>query len=118
MLRFCSLFCSVSARFFGWWEVFASGFSVPSYVLLWLLVSPWCLLFVVVRSVCFVRFPRPRGFFGWSRSVFSWRCCPVSALGSVRASGFVAVVRPAVVARRSGVLLSVWVLVASPQDPN
>lgn len=79
-------------------------------------VSPWLLACLVLRRACFVRFPRP-----WLPSVASpffvprlggwgcrWACVPVSALAAVRACGG-CWARPAVVARRSGCLLFVWV---------
>ena len=78
-------------------------------------------LWVWVR---FVRFPRPswfpRGCGSACRACrsaglpFGWRCVPVSSLPAVRRAWFVWAVRPAVVRRRSGVLLWVWVWVSPP----
>ena len=72
----------------------------------------------------FVRFARPSflpsgcgRLARWSsvRGVpFGWRCVAVSSLPAVRSAWWVCAVRPAVVARRSGELLWVWVWVCPP----
>ena len=108
-------FCSALFGAFGFGRGSLPWASLASVVAFWLSVSSvsvlgfaW-LLFFLLRSACFVRFPRPWSRFGWS--CFAWRCVSVSALPALRASVVVARVLPAVVSRRSGVLCAVWVLV-------
>lgn len=93
----------------------------------------WAGVAVVLRSAFFVRFSSPSsalgsaaasvlrpfafppcawGCGGFSGCAFRWRVCSASALPSVRRSALVWAVRPAVVARRSGVVLFFWVFVA------
>lgn len=133
-------FCRFSARVFRFlWG--AVSLSAPCFLagLFWALVlvalSPWGLLFLLVRRVCFVRFLSPSaaslGLVGrrgrrvpvrgrWRPPVpglccfaSSWRSCwrvvPAACLPSLCASCVVWCVRPAVVRRRSGVVLLWWV---------
>lgn len=123
------LFFSVSSRFFvrlAW--LFSRSVSLSVCVLFVLfcafplpflfacgLLLLWFLCFVVLRAVCFVRFRRPASLFGLPASfgsvrLWRWSCVPLSSLPAVRSSRFVWAVRPAVVSRRSGVVLFVWVL--------
>lgn len=71
---------------------------------------------LVLSRVCFVRFARPR-FRPVSGVSGRWVCVSVSSLPGVRLGRFVWAVRPAVVARRSGVVSFVWVWVSAP-NPN
>jgi len=66
----------------------------------------------LVARLLFVRVPRPvrRPVAAAGR----WVCVPASALGAVRARSFVWAVRPAVVARRSGVVSFFWVFGCFP----
>ncbi len=110
-------FCSFSFR---WW----SGCSLPPVVALSvaLLLCPLWLVGFVLRSALFVRFPAPSfvpsgclALRRWCRVLglpCGWRCVPASALSSVRSSCFVWAVRPAVLRRRSGVVLFFWVWVS------
>lgn len=95
---------------------FVVFFAVPFWSCFFVVVSPWLFLCLALRRFCFVRFPRPFApsvssplfvprLGGWG---CRWACVPVSALSAVRACGAVWA-RPAVVARRSGLLLFVWV---------
>lgn len=127
-----SVFVSVLACFVGgcalfvrggcvWWLVaLAVGSLVVSVVSVVLRVVA-----VFLRRRLFARFPRPRfvpssGLSAWREVRFAvpsvarragvgWFCCPLSALPSVRRRCCVCSVLPAVVSRRSGVLLFVWV---------
>lgn len=86
------------------WSAVLLGFSVAGVVAL------------VLSRVCFVRFARPR-FRPVSGVSGRWVCVSVSALSAVRLGWFVWAVRPAVVARRSGVVSFVWAWVSAPA-PN
>lgn len=115
--------CAVCSVACGWWLGLAVVLALPFPFLLW-----W-LAFVLLRRLLFVRFPRPvapvssRGsrWFPVPRSSRwfplarwcspRWLCVPASSVsGWLRLVGGSAV-RPAVVRRRSGVLLFAWVLV-------
>lgn len=121
MLFFCFVF-----RLWRWWSsgslVRSVGSLFPFLVLVWLGVGavlfPLFAVFLVLRRVLFVRFPRPcsrpsaAAFLSPSlrrAGVWRWRCCPASRLSAVRSSSFVFGVAPAVVSRRSGVVLFFWV---------
>lgn len=79
---------------------------------------PVLCVFWVVRARCFVRFPRPalRPWGAPSRVVCpsaGWVCVSSSSLPALFRSGrWVWSVRPAVVCRRSGVVLFFWVWVS------
>lgn len=98
------------SRFSAWLR---SRVCSSSYILPWLVLSvaflPFRFVAWVVSLVRFVRFPRPARFWWLGGSACRWFCVPLSSLSSVRASCFVFAVRPAVVCRRSGVVLFVWV---------
>jgi hypothetical protein len=107
-------FCSFSARF---WRRLAGLLRWPSSpvfacaLLAAVPLLPWLGVFLVLRALCFVRVPRPRVPRGWggvSRCYASWVCVAPSALPALRASSLVFFVVPAVVCRRSGVVLRVW----------
>ena len=68
---------------------------------------------LVLSRVCFR--PRFRPVSGVSGR---WVCVSVSSLPGVRSGRFVWAVRPAVVARRSGVVSFVWVWVSAPHPQN
>lgn len=104
-------FLSFSSFFWRW---VCRGFSssvAPLFLALALLLSPWGLLFLLLRRLLFVRVPRPRRPRGW-RGVPSWCarwcCVPASSLPGLRASCFVFSVVPAVVSRRTGAVLWFW----------
>ncbi len=89
-----------------------SVFSFPAFCLALVGVLPWLAVLAplwlcgaVLSRACFVRFPAPLRL---SFACGAWRCCPAPRA----LSGRFAVVRPAVVCRRSGVLLFCWVWVA------
>lgn len=138
MLFFRFVFRSFVPRFFGlWWRVLLL---LPAAVLSAFLGSPFLLVFVLgpvavvgvfagvcalVRACLFRRFRAPRwrpsgwrrvppssAWFGCRRwCCFRWVCVPASAVpGWLAVVGSGSVV-PAVVRRRSGVLLFAWVLV-------
>lgn len=134
-------FCSFSSRFFSWLGSSSLVF-VPLLLVLSGVAPLWFAAFVVVRRFCFVRFVCPsaaslglsgrRGRrlcrsprFGFVRPSAAWglrvpfpaarwACVPASGLSSLRASSFVWAVRPAVVSRRSGVVLVWWVFLSPP----
>lgn len=117
-------FCCISSRFFRW---FLGAFSGPSLHLLFIicpLLPIWLLVFLVFRRLFFVRFPRPSGFragLPWFRGfwfVFSWSCVSAASLPALRRCCFVWSLRPAVVSRRSGVVLAFWVLWSPSPDGN
>lgn len=87
------------------WLAVLLGFSVAGVVAL------------VLSRVCFARFARPR-FRPVSGVSGRWVCVSVSSLSAVRLGWFVWAVRPAVVARRSGVVSFVWVWVSAPSPHN
>lgn len=97
----------------------SSRWSVCSW-LLWslvcLLVSPVWLVFLAVRRFRFVRFWRPLFRPSGAPRCGRWGCVPVGSVPALRASCFVWSVRPAVLLRRSGVVLWCWVFV-SPAPP-
>lgn len=121
---FCFRFCSFSSFLPRWFRGWLSwcfggcglcagvGFFVVSLLVflpLFVFLFCWLVVFLVVRRCCFVCFPRPR--LGRFRFLFwRWFCVPASSLSVLRASCPVWFVRPAVVCRRSGVVLSFWVL--------
>lgn len=120
VFRFCSLSSFLPSWFCGWllWcfdsgllvGVCLAGFSLLVFLPLFVVLGLWLLVFLVVRRVFFVRFPCP-GLFGWWRSsLWSWFCVPAGSLASLRAVCPVWSVRPAVVCRRSGVVLVFWCL--------
>lgn len=91
--------------------------AVPFWLSVFAALLPWLLVCLFLRRLFFVRFRRPLPLVGPWRSWLGvggcgWRCVPASALPSVRAffggslSGWVF---PAVVCRRSGLVLWVWV---------
>ena len=120
-------FLHYSFRFFRWLRAWLAGvcsaplFSVPALFAFWcvglvcLLFVPWWLVAVCLRRLFFVRFARPWAP-SWRSRLFvpglggacRWACVPASALASVVALGGVWA-RPAVVARRSGLVLFFWV---------
>ncbi len=117
--RFCSLVLRWRRVVFS---LCSSSCAFDAFVgyLLRFFSSPLFLLGRVVFACCFVRFPcparRPAGApsLWWlspaRRSLFGWRCVSSSALSSLFRSGrWVWAVRPAVVCRRSGVVLFFWV---------
>lgn len=85
-------------------------------------LCPLWLARLVVRSVLFVRFPRPPHCPAGCGSIWrycralglpcGWRCVSAGSLAGVRCSCFVWSVRPAVVRRHSGVVLFFWVWVS------
>ena len=116
-LRWC-FWCPFWALVFGWVLVGCFGLVFLARLVLFVAAGvPWFLrlLAFVLRSLLFVRFPRPWFVppcaWGCRRSGagVGWFCCPLSALSSVRRRCCVWAVRPAVVSRRSGALLFVWV---------
>lgn len=123
------LFFRVVGRVWRWWSSgslsAAGGFSLfPFLFLVWLAVGvvlcPLFVVWAVLRRALFVRFPRPafwavRGCPVWAAR--GWVVVPAASLSAVRASWFVGAVRPAVVCRRSGVVLFFWAWLGSPVAP-
>lgn len=115
-------FLSFSFSFFRRLAAGLRGFSSCVWFFVWLPLLPWLLPSLLLRRLFFVRFPRPRRWPSRScgRPSFSsgfrgrWACVPVASLPAARLVWFVWAVRPALVARRSGELLWVWVFVSSP----
>lgn len=119
LFRFCSFSSFLPRWFWGWLSwCFGGGLgvglglfllSLSFFLPLFVFFFVWLLVFLVVRRCFFVRFPRPR--LGRFRlSLWRWFCVPAASLSSLRASCPVWFVRPAVVCRRSGVVLFFWVL--------
>lgn len=129
------LFFRVVGRLWRWWsgssgssgsfDSPAGGWSLfPALFLVWLAVGvvlcPLFVVWAVLRRLLFVRFPRPafwavRGCPVWAAR--GWVVVPAGSLSAVRASWFVGAVRPAVVCRRSGVVLFFWAWLGSPAAP-
>lgn len=104
----------------GWGFARVLPWLVLWVLLLWLAVllgfSLVGVVALVLSRLCFVRFARPR-FRPVSGVSGRWVCVSVSSLSAVRLARFVWAVRPAVVARRSGVVSFVWAWVSAPA-PN
>lgn len=105
----------------GWGFARVLPWLVLWVLLLWLAVllgfSVVGVVALVLSRLCFVRFARPR-FRPVSGVSGRWVCVSVSSLSAVRLGWFVWAVRPAVVARRSGVVSFVWVWVSAPSPHN
>lgn len=82
--------------------------AVPFWLSVFAALLPWLLGCLFLRRLFFVRFRRPFSPLRPARlGGAGWFCFPASALSAARAAGGVWFC-PAVVARRSGVLLFVW----------
>lgn len=119
---------SVLSNFFHWFfgrcrRVAFAPHQFSCVAVLWLaaavLLLPLWLSFVAVRSAAFVRIRCPRFRPARSPRCGVWSCVRASSLPSFRCSRFVFAVRPAVISRRSGVVLFFWVFStpAAPKKP-
>ncbi len=74
-----------------------------------LVLSPWWVVCLVLRALFFARFSRPAPLWWLGSGSRCWVCVPLASLPALCSARAVFAVRPAVVRRRLGVVLWVWV---------